>query len=147
MDIRTRGPIPPATTGCIRFPHSQASIPWAIIGSEFQSRASAHSSLNAQVRGSGCKPALCWAVRGKKGFFLSSVKSQLLRKSLKIAGKSVFKKFLMSFQTHYRNTDISHFYFDMCWEAYGQEALWLFYTLYSHHFISASSFQLQHTCM
>lgn len=51
-----------------------------------------------------------------------------------------------NFWTHYRNAAISHFYFDMHRQAYRQEAEWLFYTLYSHHFISASLLQLQHTC-
>lgn len=64
-----------------------------------------------------------------------------------IAGKLLpgFKKVLLNFQTRDRNAATSHFYFDMYREAYGQEAGWLFYTPYSHQFVSAGSLQLQHT--
>lgn len=55
---------------------------------KFQSMATAHSSLSAQVRSSGCKPALCQAVR--RTFFPH--KASVAQKKLKNCRKTSLQK-------------------------------------------------------
>lgn len=119
----------------------QASLSAITANSTLPSTAAAHPNPGTKVRSSKCKPVLLSAARWRDSSF---PKSHMVRKTQKITGKPLpgFK----NFWTRIRNAAISHFYFDMHRQAYRQEAERLFYPLYSHHFISASLLQLQHTC-